>query len=48
MSRAHMQKGASQQFTEKRRGAKRGRTGPGPVVLGQLTWPIPSLVRAPL
>jgi hypothetical protein len=28
MSRAHMHKGASQQLTEKHRGARRGRTGP--------------------
>jgi hypothetical protein len=39
-SRVHMQKGASQQLTEKRRGAYRGRNGSGPVGLGQPTWPI--------
>jgi hypothetical protein len=43
-----MQKGASKQSTEKSRGARRGRTGPGPVGLGQPAWPILSLFRAPL
>jgi hypothetical protein len=40
MSRAHMQKVTSQQLTEKRRGANRGRTGPGPVSPGRPPWPV--------
>jgi hypothetical protein len=35
MSRAHMHKGESQQLTEKHLGARRGRTGPGPVGPGR-------------
>jgi hypothetical protein len=47
-SRAHMHNGASQQLTEKHRGANRGRTGPGPVSPGRPSWPISGPVCAPL
>jgi hypothetical protein len=50
MSRAHMHKGASQQLTQKHRGARRGRTGlkqAWPVGPGQPAWPILSPVCAP-
>jgi hypothetical protein len=46
MSRAQMHKGASQQLTEKHRGARRGRNGPGPVGPGRPAWPVSGPVRA--
>jgi hypothetical protein len=48
MSRAHMHKGASQQLTEKHRGARRGRNGSGPVGPHQPAWPVSGTVRTPL
>jgi hypothetical protein len=49
-SRAHKHKGASQQLTEKHRGARRaepGQNGPGPVGPGRPAQPDPSPVRSP-
>jgi hypothetical protein len=45
MSRAHMQKGASQQLTEKNWGVRRGRNGPRPVGRGRPAWPVLSPVH---
>jgi hypothetical protein len=46
-SRAHMQELASQQLTEKHRGARRGRNRPGLVGPGWSAWPVLSPVRPP-
>jgi hypothetical protein len=43
-----MLEGASQQLTEKHRGARRGRNGHGPVGLCRPAWPVLSPIRASL